>query len=330
METSTDGSQTADALESVRHPSPRKRVVLQRRLMWADLNHPARARARRAFWARQRAQRLPTFGYLVDPGTVAANLARQLLAEQAIESEERTRRLELHLAERVSLAREEERKRLARELHDDHAQALSALQLELAGAPASDLSAEFRHRLAESVRNLVGSLYALLKNLRPAMLEELGLEQAIARLAAGIGQRGELSIDFEPVGRIAGLPASVELALYRVAQEALNNVVRHAGASQASVVLLRTSSEVTLLVEDDGCGFEVRSRPCCRGPGGLGITGMQERIQLVGGRLMVDSAKGRGTSVRATVPCPLEPNEPREAGELHAPEPDRGGGSEVA
>jgi signal transduction histidine kinase len=316
METSTDSARAADALESVRHSSPRKRCVLQRRLMWADLDHPARARAGRAFRARLRAQRFATFGYLrVDPGTLAANLARQVLAEKAIDSEERARRLELDLLERVSLAREEERKRLARELHDDHAQALAALQLELTGAPAGGLSAEIRHRLAESVHNLVGSLYALLKNMRPAMLEELGLEQAIARLTAGVGERGELSIDYAPVGRIAGLPASVELALYRVAQEALNNVVRHAGASQASVVLLRTSSEITLLVEDDGCGFEVTSRPRCRGPGGLGITGMQERIQLVGGRLTVDSAKDRGTSVRATVPCRLEPDEPRESGE---------------
>jgi signal transduction histidine kinase len=158
-------------------------------------------------------------------------------------------------------------------------------------------------------------LYALLKNLRPAMLDELGLEQAIARLAAGMGERGELSIDYEPAGHFAGLPASVELALYRVAQEALNNVVRHAGASQVSVVLLRSFSQVTLLIEDDGCGFEVTSQPRSRGPGGLGMTGMQERIQLVGGRLLVDSARGRGTSVRATVPCPVEPNEPRESGE---------------
>jgi signal transduction histidine kinase len=282
--------------------------------MRADLDHPAAARAGRTFRARRRTvQRSPAFAYLrVDPGTLGANLARQMILEKAIESEERARRLECSLLEQVSLAREEERKRLARELHDDLAQSLSALQLELTGAPAGGLSAECRHRLAESVRNLVGSLYALLKNLRPAMLEQLGLEQAIARLAAGIGERGEVSVDYEPVGHSAGLPAEVELALYRVAQEALNNVVRHAGASQVSVVLLRSCSEVTLLVEDDGCGFEVTSRPRSRGPGGLGITGMQERIQLVGGRLLIDSAEGRGTSIRATVPCP---GEPRESGE---------------
>jgi two-component system, NarL family, sensor histidine kinase UhpB len=271
--------------------------------MRADLDHPATFRARKRT---ERARHFPTFAYT---GTLAANLARQLLGQRAIEAEERARRLERHLLEQVSLAREEERKRLARELHDDLAQALSALQLELTGAPAGGLSAECRHRLAETVRHMVGSLYGLLKNLRPTMLDELGLEQAIARLAAGIRERGELCVEYEPAGPFAGLPASVELALYRVAQEALNNVVRHAGASQVSVVLLRSSSQVTLLIEDDGCGFEVTSRPRSRGPGGLGITGMRERMQLVGGRLVVDSATGHGTSIKATVPCPLEPSE---------------------
>jgi signal transduction histidine kinase len=238
-------------------------------------------------------------------GVAAAAVAEHLSRRQAREAQERASILERKLLERVLETQEEERKRLARDLHDDLGQALSVLLLELASSSPGALLPEFRDHLAESLRELTSKVYGLSRNLRPAILDDLGLDSAIAHYITGLSERMGLSVDYQfvcPAELDSRLPSGVELTLYRVTQEALSNVARHAGASRASVIVLRSQTETTLLVEDDGRGFDVKATRNQQGPGGLGLTGMQERLQLVQGKLVIDSVPGRGTSIKATIP----------------------------
>jgi signal transduction histidine kinase len=238
-------------------------------------------------------------------GVAAATIAEQLSRREARDAQERANVLERKLLERVLETQEDERKRLARDLHDDLGQALSVLLLELASSSPGALSPEFRDHLAESLRELTGKVYGLSRNLRPAILDDLGLDSAIAHYIAGLSERMGLSVDYQfvcPPGLDSRLPSGVELTLYRVTQEALSNVARHAGASRASVIVLRGQNEATLVVEDDGRGFDVKAIRNLQGPGGLGLTGMQERLELVNGKLVIDSIPGQGTSIKATIP----------------------------
>jgi signal transduction histidine kinase len=238
-------------------------------------------------------------------GVTAAALAEQLARKDASDAKERARLLERMLLQRTIESQEEERKRVARELHDELGQDLSALLLDLTHAGDESAARDTCQRVRDTIRDLVGKVGRIAWDLRPAILDDYGLDSAVARLVAKIAQRSGLTIDFEFAGAEPGqdrLPGAVELALYRVAQEALTNVVRHAHATRASVVFVRREHEMTLVVEDDGHGFDwdaIRARP---EPGRLGLTGMRERLALVGGQLVVDAAPGDGTSLKATVP----------------------------
>jgi signal transduction histidine kinase len=238
-------------------------------------------------------------------GVAAANIAEQISRREAREAQERASQLERSLLERVLQTQEDERKRLARDLHDDLGQALSVLLLELASSSPTALSTEFRAHLAQSLRDLTGKVYGLSRDLRPAILDDLGLDSAISHHVASLSERTGLAVDYQFVSQPeidARLPPVVELTLYRVAQEALANVIRHAATSHASVILLRGQTEATLVVEDDGRGFDVSATRNRQGPGGLGLTGMKERLELVSGKLVIDSVPGRGTSIKATIP----------------------------
>ena len=135
--------------------------------------------------------------------------------------------------------------------------------------------------------------------LRPKILEDLGLGEALAWRADELNAGGSVRTTLEIADMDRRLPRDIELALYRVAQEALTNVTRHARAHAARVRLEHLDGLVRLTVEDDGVGFDARSPSP---PGGLGLSGMHERMALVGGRLTIDSAPGRGTRLTATVP----------------------------
>ncbi|MFO0847224.1 MAG: PAS domain S-box protein [Gemmataceae bacterium] len=221
----------------------------------------------------------------------------------AIDSLEREMARRRELAGRLATAQENERRRVARELHDSVGQLLSGLGLAVqavsAAGPlppaASDKLTEVR-RLADAAGR---EAHALAVRLRPTSLDDLGLEAAVGQLVADWAARTQVPADFQAVGFGAGrLPAEVETALYRVVQEALTNVTRHARASAVSVVLSRAGGEVRAAVEDDGIGFD----PDAPGRGRLGLVGMRERMALVGGGLDVESAPGGGTTVIARVP----------------------------
>ena len=200
-------------------------------------------------------------------------------------------------------ALEQERLRLSREIHDVLGQSLTALSLEVKALEAIARGARARERVSR-VRALVASTseqaHEIARSLRPTGLADLGLVRALGSYLTEWGLRTGVATDFLATGMDSRLPDDVETTLYRVAQEALTNVARHARAKHVSVVLERTPWQVLLVLDDDGEGFDLRApmRPGAR----LGLLGARERVALVGGTLSVESGRGSGTSVFARVP----------------------------
>jgi len=236
----------------------------------------------------------------------AAALGSQLARQRAHEAQTRASQLERQLLEGVIASQEDERKRVARELHDDLGQGLSALLLELkTAAHAGGVHGEICDRMEQSVRDLIGRIYQLAWDLRPSILDDYGLDSALTRHVNILSKRTGLSIDYRfvcPEGSLPRLPNTLEVLLYRVTQEALANVVRHAEATRVSVVVLRQSDKVTVIVEDDGRGFDPSSVAVSADGRGLGILGMRERVTLANGEMTIDSGAGQGTSLRVKVP----------------------------
>ena len=204
-------------------------------------------------------------------------------------------------------AAEEERQRIARELHDDTAQRLAGLMLMLKVAGRTEDAKEREERI-ERVREEIGAaadaVRRIARGLRPPILDEVGLPAALESLVRTLGRAHGLNIDLtmeRPVGRLG---ADSELAMYRIVQEALSNAIRHAGASRVAVSLHAEDHELCAEVEDDGRGFATERPFSDEGQGqGLGLVGMRERARNAGGTLEIDSAPGSGTRVRVTLPC---------------------------
>lgn len=196
-------------------------------------------------------------------------------------------------------AQEEERARVARDLHDEVNQSLTGLLLRLEAAREA-APPELEGELAETkalANQAMRELLSLARQLRPTALDDLGLAAAIAGQVEQLG-RGEVGVEFAADGDFSELSDDAQLVVYRVAQEALSNAARHSDADRISVLLRRREDGgVTLEVEDDGCGFAFDESE-----GGLGIGGMRERALLIGGELAIESRPGRGTTVRLTVP----------------------------
>lgn len=207
----------------------------------------------------------------------------------------------------ITSAQEEERNRLARELHDDTIQAVIALKQRVQLAHKS-VKTENGHQALRELETLaeqtIENLRRLTRALRPIYLEDLGLVTALEMLARETSQANHLDVAFHRSGRERRLPREVELALYRIAQEALNNVVHHARARHAEV-RIAFDKEIKLEVEDDGVGFSVPKSPTDFAPSGhFGLLGMRERADLIGGRLEVQSEAGRGTRLIVHMPFP--------------------------
>ena len=198
-------------------------------------------------------------------------------------------------------ASERERARWARELHDETLQELAALSLHLTaalkGQTGDELQATVRRAL-DQVGRQVAALRHMITDLRPADLDELGLESALRALAERHRGRGgpRIDLDVDRLGDAPRLAPEVETTVYRLAQEALTNVVKHAGASQATLRLVESEQVVQIEVHDDGCGFDQDDRG-----DGFGLLGMRERAELLGGRLELSSGPD-GTHVRAVLP----------------------------
>jgi len=208
-------------------------------------------------------------------------------------------------------AQEVERRRIARELHDVVGQALTAVKLRLEAARLSGDPGEVAAQVDEAVGivdQVLGQVRGFALELRPAVLDDLGLAPALRwhldRLARGAGFRGRL-VSSELVQRFH---PEVETACFRVAQEALTNVARHAHASRVTVELRVRADDLDLWIRDDGVGFDVRAALVRAASGeSMGLTTMRERVQLLGGEIEIASAAGRGTRLRARFPNAAQP-----------------------
>jgi signal transduction histidine kinase len=227
-------------------------------------------------------------------------LAEQFAARAAI-AVDLSRRVARDALRRVVSGQELERRRLARELHDETGQALTSILLGLRAVEETD-SAEQMHEAAAELRELVVAtlqdVRRLAVQLRPKALDDFGLAAALERLAQTFSESTDIRVDLEAQLGEERLPPEVETTLYRIVQEALTNVVKHAEASRVSILLVRRQASATAVIEDDGRGFN----PATAREDGLGLLGMRERVELHDGRLTVESQPGSGTTLVVEVP----------------------------
>jgi signal transduction histidine kinase len=221
------------------------------------------------------------------------------------------KRHELVLRQTLEL-QEAERRRIARELHDEIGQALAALKMNLQTIQRSGPSG-VESALGDSIRiveHAICELRDLSHELRPAALDDLGLVPALRWQLDRQAKRSAIAAQLDTDGIRRRFPAEIESACFRVAQEALANVARHAGARRVWLELAEEKGTLRLVVRDDGIGFEVDTALRRAGAGEcFGLIGMRERLDLAGGTLEVESGAGIGTTIRACFPVPLETDE---------------------
>jgi len=237
-----------------------------------------------------------------DPRFSSADLRlAEQFANRAAIAVDLSRRVARDALRRVVSGQELERRRLARELHDETGQALTSILLGLRAVEEAGSPDEMR-TAASSLRELVvGTLQdvrRLAVQLRPKALDDFGLVAAVERLVQTFSEATAIRVELEAQLGSERLPAEVETTLYRIIQEALTNIVKHAEASSVSILLVRSSATATVVIEDDGQGFD----PAELQEGRLGIIGMRERVELHEGRLTVESAPGSGATLVAEVP----------------------------
>jgi two-component system sensor histidine kinase DegS len=222
--------------------------------------------------------------------------------EDVTERKNAEERLRNHLQE-ITRAQEEERRRIARELHDETAQDLIILlrQVDRLMSDADNLSAESSALLEEmrqKTKEIMDGVHRFSQDLRPSILDDLGLLPALEWLTSDLTKHFGIAVEMKVEGKVRRLPPEVELVVFRIAQEALRNVWKHSGASKARATLKFGDDKAVLTVEDEGKGFELPARmDDLTVAGKLGLAGMQERAQLIGGKLILKSEPGRGTTV---------------------------------
>ena len=206
-------------------------------------------------------------------------------------------------ATRTALAAQEaERLRVARELHDEIGQTLTAVAIQAGGAAHGDSElAQALREVADGVRESLEEVRRIARELRPEALDDLGLVNALIALSTRIGAQDGLRVRRELQAALPPLSPDVELVIYRVAQESLTNALRHSGAREVTMSLSADAGDVTLAVRDDGKGL-----PTHLSRDSSGIAGMRERALLVGGMLSLASVPGQGTEVRLTIPIEQE------------------------
>lgn len=223
-------------------------------------------------------------------GEIAGAVHGAMLLERILAHDARRR----ELVRRLLRAAEEERLRIARELHDEISQLLTVMQISLEQAASGDLAK------VEHTANLLGrtqkEIHRIIHDLRPSLLDDLGLAAAVKWYAEGdLASRGvEVHLEVE---EDLVLPGEVEITAFRIFQECVTNILRHARAQNVSIELFRSSDRLILVVEDDGIGFDPKARK-----DGSGLMGMRERAALIGGCIEIDSEPGQGTTIHLTIP----------------------------
>ena len=236
---------------------------------------------------------------LADVNIARIGLVTNRLLDRLSDDRERMRQL----ASKVISAQDEERARVARELHDSAAQTLAALNLQLSAAARDSRDPDLAERLnlvRKHAGDVLEEIRAISRDMHPRVLDDLGLPAALAHLGRQMGDRTDMVVEVESDAVDADLRPAVAATLYRVAQEAIGNAIRHSNGRSVDVRLETRPGGLRLVVEDDGTGFDV-ARAELERPG-MGLFSMRERVALVDGTLQIDAVRGRGTRVTATVP----------------------------
>jgi signal transduction histidine kinase len=247
---------------------------------------------------------LPTAALLTERDRLLDDLSRansQLTAEDEIKSH-----LVMGLRRHLSIAEEKERLRLSHELHDQAGQSLIAAILELneIDSLVSGPAHERLHSVRKQMEEMGKTLHRIAWELRPPSIDELGLRKALASYTTEWGEQCGTEVDFQcDDPGLDEVPNEIGTAVYRVVQEGLTNIVKHARQpADVSVVISRVDETLQLIIEDNGCGFDVGAMPVkAGGYRGLGLEGMRERLSLIGGTLEIESAVGAGTTIFARI-----------------------------
>ncbi len=233
---------------------------------------------------------------------VIGNALAHLGADEALAASRNETR---QLAGRLLTAQEEERKRLAREMHDDVSQRLAANAIQVGQIeqqlPAADPARPALAVVQEQLSNLSQDVHRISRQLHPSILEDLGLADAVRSECQRWESQSQIAVDFRCGELPAGIPKDVALCLFRITQEALRNAARHSQTERIELVLTADAECIRLKVQDYGCGFDparTRGRP------GLGLASMQERARFVGGDIQIESAPGQGTAIVVSLPLP--------------------------
>jgi two-component system sensor histidine kinase UhpB len=211
------------------------------------------------------------------------------------------------LSGQVLNAQEDERKRIARELHDDTSGSLARvlLNIEMCEETLPDDLPQARAKLRETrvlAEQTLENVRKMIFGLRPTLLDDLGLAAAVRWYAKNTLEPAGIQVQFEAGSNLGRASAMVETALFRIAQEAITNIVRHASARHARVALAREQSRLLLVVQDDGRGFDVTAKRESNGDHRWGLFGVEERVQLLGGTFGIESEIGKGTTLRVEIP----------------------------
>jgi signal transduction histidine kinase len=199
---------------------------------------------------------------------------------------------------------EEERSRLARELHDDFTQRLAVLAIDLskverlAKATNTTFEPEIRN-IRDQIVKLSTDIHDISRQLHPSIIDDLGLGRAIQSKCSNFTRRTGILVNYESIGIPSMVPRDISVGLFRITQEALRNIQKHAHVKEAAVLLAGEEGYITLMINDSGAGFDLEHKSQ---PPGLGLFSMQERTQLMDGVFSIDSAPGQGTQIKVVVP----------------------------
>jgi len=240
-------------------------------------------------------------------GDIFTNALARKRADEALSAKEQSLRQAKdglrQLATKLLYSQEEERRRIAREMHDDWTQRLALLGIETAKLEghldAKSSALPLLHAIREQLVSLSEDVHDLSRQLHPSILDDLGLVEALRSECAGFSRRAEIAVDYRPGKVPTKLPTGVALCVYRVAQEALRNIAKHTAVREASLTLVADETELRMRVQDQGSGFDPENG---RAQAGLGLSSMEERVRLIHGQFSITSARGQGTTVEVRVP----------------------------
>jgi signal transduction histidine kinase len=236
---------------------------------------------------------------------------QSVLLAEALQMQHQLRQL----AHKVIRAQEEERKEISRELHDEIVQTLAGINVQLAVLKIESASNGRNarrniDRTQRLVRQSVRIVYRFARELRPTLLDDLGLVAALHNFVQGLTKRTGIAVRMQMSGPLARLPDDFRIVVFRVTQAALANVAQHSAASRARVAIRWRRGQLHLAISDNGTSFNAPEAMRPHRKQRLGLVGMRERVEMLNGRFQIDSAPGHGTTVRAAIPCPTPKRTP--------------------